>query len=92
LLDLRDELLGGWQARHVRVGLGIVAFGDALPSVECHLGEVRIGKYPEPVGGDGVRYQVGHGGRRHPFVDRALHVRFRHLGSRRPCGDLSQAR
>ena len=88
MLDLRDELLAGWQARKVHLGLGVVAFGDALPSVERYLGGPGVGEYPEPVGGDGVRYQVGHGGRRHPLVDRALQVRFRHLGGRRPLGNL----
>ena len=56
MLDLRDELLAGRHARQVYLGLGIVAFGDALPSVERYLGETRVGEYPESVGGDGVRY------------------------------------
>jgi hypothetical protein len=55
LLDLRGELLGGWHARQVHLGLGIVTFGDALPPVERYLGETRVGEYPDPLGVDGVR-------------------------------------
>ena len=62
-ISATSSLAGGMPGAST-LDLGIVAFGDALPSVERDLGERRIGEHPEPVGGNGVRYQLGHGGRR----------------------------
>jgi hypothetical protein len=88
--DLRDELFAWRETRHVDLSLGIVAPGDTLPSVERSLGEIGVGEHPELVGGDGIRYQVGHGGGRHAFVDGPLDVRGYHPGGHRRRGDLTQ--
>jgi hypothetical protein len=70
--DFRDELLAWREPGYVDLDLGIATFGDALPPVERCLGELGVGKHPEPVRGNGIGHQVGHGGRCHPFIDGAV--------------------
>jgi hypothetical protein len=57
-LDFRDDLLAWRESGHVDLDLGIATFSDALPPVERHPGELRVGKHPEPVRGDGVGHYM----------------------------------